>query len=600
MSRVQMQGRNTVTQELVTWLADSIDWAGEQSPVPVADVALYVRAPASAFVPVVPIICAITAPLATDILVEDVAYLIAGTITRPGTVVISGLGAATVVGLTWSMLWTPESGDVGSRALTATATDASNGTTSSASVTFTVDAALAFPAGVSPAVWHDGREQAWADAGATIEADAPAGIVQRIDEAAPLVGSWTAPTAAERPFRDAASIRYETIGSAGGYQLTRPSVVGVAGNSCTLMVAFVARDNHFAGPVMGLFRDATARVGIRLASDTLWIYYGGANFFTNSATPAMRIAPGKLNVITVVYTPTSIDVQLDADGTVTTASLSVSLPATAVSGAWIVGCDGASYLYGSVSHAFAVASQLTIGGADQVAAKAWLKAQPVPDAYPLDRVLIAFVGDSITRMTSASYGKGYPFLSLASVRTAGYPAEVCDTAVGGTGVTGLLAPTSDNQSLFLRASAFYSAARLDNVMVIALGTNDMASANSVAYILHGTGAASGSGLYPAIDAAVAQGWKVVVVTPGPRTDTMGISQATHDAKRDAVCSDLVANAPAHGVLAVVDTRLIANYGAPTDSNNTTYYSADKVHPINAGHALLHPPVAAAIIAALAA
>jgi lysophospholipase L1-like esterase len=42
-AKFQMQGRNTITQQLVTWLTDAPDWAGANAMVPVADVALSVR-----------------------------------------------------------------------------------------------------------------------------------------------------------------------------------------------------------------------------------------------------------------------------------------------------------------------------------------------------------------------------------------------------------------------------------------------------------------------------------------------------------------------------------------------------------------------------
>lgn len=451
--------------------------------------------------------------------------------------------------------------------------------------------AVPFPATVMPAVWLDGSRQAYSDLAGTVPISS--GLIRRINEAAPLSAAWTTPADDYRPLTDGNSLRFEIQNVGGGNELNRASAaVGVSADACTLVASYVARDNAYAGPLMGIFRCDDQKVGIRVASNQVWVYYGASSTWFTGVT----VAHGQRNTIAVRYSPTGVDLSVNAGGVITTASLSAAIAASSVAGAWRAGVDGTGNLYGSIPQALAVGRRLT--DAELTSLSAWAHAQPAPVAYPTDRPLIAFVGDSITRMTAADYGLGYPFLSLRSARTAGYLAEVCNTAVGGTGVTGLLAPISENQSLLLRASAFYSGARSRNVMVIALGTNDLANGNSVAYTLNGTGAAAGSGLYPAIDYAVAQGWRVIVIVPGPRTDVMTVSQATYDAARTSVCNDLVANAGAHNCT-VVDTRGIANFGGPTDSNNVTYYSVDKVHPINAGHALLAPSVAAAIQSLLA-
>jgi lysophospholipase L1-like esterase len=384
--------------------------------------------------------------------------------------------------------------------------------------------------------------------------------------------------------------------------MTRSDPGNVYRDACTIVVAYMARDNSFAGPLMGLLQDSTQYAGFRLGGNQP-IPNTSAGLFVSG----LLLAPGKLNVLAITYTPTTVTVKLDADGVVTTATTSVTTAHTLL-GSWNLGVDGTTYLYGSVTQAMVFNSALS--GADRDLAMAFAKAFPAPQAWPDDRVEIAWVGNSITRSTACDYAQSFPFLTLAAVRAAGYTnAENNNVAVGGTGVNklvdpinGALPPNSNN--LFQRAQTSYSATRIKNVMVIALGTNNLAAGdNDVEFILHGTGSLAatfpGSGLYPAIDAAVAQGWKVVVVTPGPRTDCDPGYQPTYNSRRTEVCNDLVANGPSHGAL-VVDTRGIANFGGPTDSNNTTYYSADKIHPNNAGHALLAPSVTAAVLAALAA
>jgi len=153
--KVQMQGRNTVTQAVVTWLADAPDWAGAQSPVPVADVTLYVRGRAA----LISIVCAITYPAPGATLHVGDTIVITGTISAAGTVVAeknaTTLGAAPVVGFGWSYSYTIQAGDIGSITFGATATATSGGATANApGVTVSVAAALA------PGLWLAGQSNA--------------------------------------------------------------------------------------------------------------------------------------------------------------------------------------------------------------------------------------------------------------------------------------------------------------------------------------------------------------------------------------------------------------------------------------------------------
>jgi hypothetical protein len=465
-----------------------------------------------------------------------------------------------------------------------------------------------FPGTVTPAAWFDGNQQAYSDLAGLVPVSS--GRIRRINEGSPMLGAWTAPTDNERPIRDSNSVRFECVGPAGGYRLTRPDPGGVYRDACTIVLAYVARDEHFAGPLMGGLQDSTQYAGFRNGSNQVFVNTSEGLYATG-----LLVAPGKLNVMSVTYTPSTVTVTLDADGVVTTASRATS-PTHTLLGSWNLGLDGSTYLYGSVSQGVIVASALSTTDRDAVIAYA--KAQPVPPAYPDDRVKIDWVGDSIPRATGATYGFAYPFLCLQAVRDAGYPAENCNVAVGGTGVNKLLDPINgalppNANNLYLRAKAFYSPTRIKNVLVLALGTNNLAGDNSVSFILNGTGTPNdaggttpfpGSGLYPDIDDAIATGYDtVIVIVPGPRSDNPSF-QATYNSRRAQVCNDLVANAASHGApgrpVIVVDTRSIANFGADGDSDNTTYYNTDKIHPTTAGHALVAPAVTAAILAGLAA
>jgi lysophospholipase L1-like esterase len=439
---------------------------------------------------------------------------------------------------------------------------------------------------VSPAVWFDGNQQAYSDLAGAVPVST--GLIRRINEPSPLAGAWTSPTDAERPIRDSNSVRLECIGTPGGYEMTRPAVGGLVLNACTLVFSFVARDCVNGSPGMGLVRTDDTVIGL-IATGTLWVYYGGTIWFTTLA-----IAPGAKNTIVIRYSPTGIEASLLANGVTTTQSLAVSLPATAIAGAWRLGVAGTAYLYGSVTQTFAVAR--TVDATERDALLAWTHAQVAPAAYPDDRALITYVGDSITRGVAASTNLTYPFRVLDSIRSTKPLTENCVTATPGISATGLILAGAG--TTYYESNRQYSASRVKNIMVVALGSNDLAGTNSSAFFLHGTAPPStpGSGIYPLCDDARSRGWKVVLIGVPPRSGSLGITQLEYNTKRAEANTDMAANWAAHAD-AFVDVRGITNYGADGDSNNTTYY-ADLVHPNNAGHGLLAPYVAAAVLSLL--
>jgi hypothetical protein len=442
-----------------------------------------------------------------------------------------------------------------------------------------------FPSTVVPAVWFDGNQQAFSDLAGTIPVST--GLIRSINDGATGTAVWTTSADNQRPFRDSNSLRFELNGSAAENTLVRPAISGIKRNNCTVVVSFVPRDSSYGGAMMGLFFDDTANVGVRIPSDAIWVWYNGTNYFT-----ALSQVPGVLNTIVIRYTSTTIDIKLNAGGVITTDSISgLTIPATDEGGNWYLGSDSTNGFYGSISQAMVIAR--TVSDSERDALLAWAGNQIIPPAYPNNRTLFSYVGDSITRMTACQYGLGYPFLCLEAVKTAGFVnSENCDTAIGGSGVTGILVPSINNP--FTYSTPFYSSARAKNIMVVLLGTNDLANNNGVAYTLYGTGGTN-SGLYPMCDAARAQGWKVVLLTIGPRSNVMSVSQGTYNSQRAAANADILTNGLANHADRVVDTTGIVNFGIDGDSNNGTYYSADLIHPLNTAHALLAPYVTAALL-----
>jgi lysophospholipase L1-like esterase len=431
---------------------------------------------------------------------------------------------------------------------------------------------VVFPASVVPAAWFNGNQQAFSDAAGSVPVSS--GLIRRINEPAAQGSFWSSATDAERPNRESNSVRYDFFSSAGGMRMTRPDPGSVYRDACTIVVAYVARDESFAGPLMGVLQDSTQFAGFRNGSDQVYVNTTAGLFPTG-----LIVAPGQLNVMSVTYTPTSIEIKLDAAGVVTSTTTSVATAHTLL-GSWNLGLDGSTYLYGSMSQGIVVPRAVSTSERD--ALMAWAKAQTVPLAYPLDRTLVAGVGDSITRGTGAVYGQVYLPLAIYNLRATKPLVEMSNCAIGGTGVTNILRAGST----LVRAQAFYNAGRVKNVMVVFLGTNDLANSNGVAYTLNGTGAPDGAGLYAACDAARAQGWKVIICTMLPRGDNPGF-EATFNAQRATFNADVRANWSSHAD-ALCDFALVSGMGADGDSNNATNYNSDKIHPTTVGQGLLEP------------
>lgn len=446
---------------------------------------------------------------------------------------------------------------------------------------------LPFPASVAPRVWLNGNEQAFSDLAGTVPVGG--GLIRRLNEPAAQGGAWISTSDPERPVRDSNAIRLELIGAAGGYEMTRPDVGGIPSNACTLVVSYVARDNALGGPVMGLLRADSLNAGVRVGGQNLWVYYGGgSNWFSS-----VKVQQAARNTAVIRYTPTGIDMKANIGGLISTDSIGVALGSAPIAGPWRIGLDGTAYLYGSVPQCIVVPRAVT--DVERDALLAWAHGQPADAAYPDSRILIGGVGDSITRGTATSYGSVYLMLALANIRATKPLSEACNCAIGGTGVTGLLAAGST----YTTARQFYSPTRTKNILVWLIGTNDIANGNSVAYTLYGTGGGPNDGLYRAMLDAKSRGWKNVLVTIGPRSDTpanggtMAVSQSVYNANRAAMNNDMAINWPLYAA-AFADTR-VPNVGIDGDSDNPALYSADRIHPIAAGHANLEPPVRAAIL-----
>lgn len=578
--KIQMQGRNTVTQQIVTWLADSVDWTGEQSPVPVADVVLYTRGQES--IEITAIVCSIDDPAAGAALVVLTTVTITGTINVPGAVVLTKtlgattttLGSATVVGLDWSYSYTLQIGDLGALTFGAAATATTGGSTADAAVSVTC--VSDFPATVLPSVvaWLDGRQPQYSDAAGTAVVSAVRATVRRINEPSPLSGNWQATDDAHSPVHDIAGLRPEIFGPS---TMTRSAGPNVDFRDSTLVVSFLSRCNVIqtqqgllALPNAGSGSD----YGLKIRGGILQLLRSGPVVFDTT----VPIASWVRTTLVVRYGASTVRIKkTQGPGLGTTTDYTASPGYAAITTgaslpkAWLPFADAFGF-YGSMPQAQLISREISDTEATDVAA--WVHAQTCPEAFPADVPLFAAAGDSITSITP-----GWAHLAQGGLRPT-YPGiELCNVAEFGS-------PTSSLAAQFASANQFYSASRSRHVLIIASGTNDIAG--SV------TPETARDNIFAIADAARAAGWRVTAAQllqryfPGDPTH-----QAAFDAKRTTL-NGYLSGGTAHFTIPCIDVSSLSGYSA----TDPTYFP-DGTHPSLAMYAVMAPLYQAAAAAMLA-
>jgi len=199
--------------------------------------------------------------------------------------------------------------------------------------------------------------------------------------------------------------------------------------------------------------------------------------------------------------------------------------------------------------------------------------------------LVAIIGDSIANGDQVGGWQTWAFRMLAEFSDTNPDVQLLNAATNGSGVPKV--KNSDYSDVVL---PWYSASRTKNVLVVAAGTNDLAGGIDLSDIL--------DRYYGLLDSARATGWKTVACTILPRSDSsLALGLAGFEAERAAFNADIVAHWASHAD-ALADVAAIKGLGAAGDSDNTTFYSVDKIHPIAAGHALLEKVYRAAVVSQL--
>ncbi len=443
------------------------------------------------------------------------------------------------------------------------------------------------PAAISGlAFWMDGNAPSYSDADENYLTPPDSGRIRSIPEAPPLTGSWQAPGSAERPVRELGALSLKPIDTYTGFYLHNMAAT-LHTDGSTLAISFRPllgaggpAQGGISAPIDGSFES----LGLYFIGNQVGLYFNHTGRYLSR-----RLSRGAHTTIIVRFTATAIDVQYDIDGLRASENIALGgldCPATDPSCATIahetasnfyLGYDPGhiSDIYGYVSQAVGI--DRAVSDAEGKKLMNWLTAQPIPEAFPVTKPLVAILGDSIANGDQVPTYQSWAFrmlsdLSDTNLSETNPDIQLLNAATNGSGIPKV--KDSDYSNVVLPR---YSASRAKNILVVATGTNDLANGNNLSDLL--------DRYYGLLDAAHAAGWKVVACTVLPRSDASFVGAGGFEMVRTAFNTDIVKNWAAHAD-ALADVTAIARLGAAGDSDNSEYYSPDKIHPNAVGHALL--------------
>lgn len=426
------------------------------------------------------------------------------------------------------------------------------------------------------ALWLDANAQAFSDKDENFPVPADSGRVRSIPEPSPLTGSWQAPSPLERPIRALGAVDLRPVESTDGYGYYLQDTTGtIKTDDSTLAISYRTMNSNSAqGALTARIGDTSQVVGILFIGDIIGIRYASSLVFLKK-----HVARGLHTTMIIRFSPTGVNVQFDVEGF--RSSESVVAPVDhATASNFLLGYDGnlKSSMYGFVSQV--VGFNRAISDAETSRLMTWLHEQPIPDAFPVTKPLVAIVGDSIANGDQVPGWQSWGFRMLGNLADTHPDVQLLNDAVNGGGI-----PTVKNSTYSERVLPWYSAARAKNILIIAAGTNDLLSGTKKLQDILDR-------YYGLLNAARATGWKTVACTVLPRHDGVVDGPTGFEAARQAFNADLRAHSSSYDALA--DVAAITGLGAAGDADNTAYYAADKVHPNPAGHALLEPVYRAAV------
>lgn len=278
------------------------------------------------------------------------------------------------------------------------------------------------PPAANMVLWFDGDQPAFSDAAGTVPATVGNGRVRRINQAAPLTGSWLAPAPGAfdfRPFRDLGAANWQ-CGSQNN--MAQPAGPVFAGNNYTLALAFVPYSANGGGSLqLGMLAggtDGAGNFGPGLSPSigdptvqNIQTFTKGAGFMTGLTCV---VGAAAVLVITGDATGTTVRLSIDGGAFTTAFKADAALPATNVANLVLGQIASPINLQASVSHLIAYNTALTGSALAQL--QSFLQAKAGAMAAPVTVPMLWNLGDSNTvPYGSTTQQLGYLYASQNSL-----------------------------------------------------------------------------------------------------------------------------------------------------------------------------------------
>ena len=438
-------------------------------------------------------------------------------------------------------------------------------------------------------VRFDGTQTAYEDLAHTVEAAPPFGRVRSIPMPTPLSGNWIAPSDAERPTKTDSSVLMVPI--ALDYPLHDCQYLQIAtpgvrpADNCTVGISFRPLATY-GQQTQALLWDGVA--GLGLVGNQIIAYYNGSNQFATGillGNVGVNLdgpnGAGKEVRAYATFTPSGVDVYVNDNGVISTASLAVSIASTSL-GTFKLGFAGTGFGNMIVGQA-SVSPALTTG--QRTALDNYFAFAGVDPAFPLDQAFIGVIGDSIQAPTGTNVPGSWPARIMGYLRDAHPGARMANAAYGGSGVPPL---TGNNSTQTKSIDALLSPDRTaPQIVIIDLGTNDIVGDATDA----GVDAALAK-LYLLADHLVARGAAVALCTVLPRSQGLGsFTQTQINHGIDRWNASLASVGLTHAQY-LVDQNVVGSIGEPgvgaaAGASAGAFY-VDGIHPTYNGHCSLTP------------
>ena len=435
------------------------------------------------------------------------------------------------------------------------------------------------PLPVTPLWWVDGRSAMYSDTSGAVLAAPFAGRVRRVNFGLPAIGNAQAPSDQLRPYRENTDTNHQ-VGA--GHYLNAVASADCSQASVTVAFGGTVRDKPEGSPqclVCNGFRLKIMTFSANIPS----INYSDTGGFWQP-NPALQLPLGVPFTVVFRLTATSIKATLVVDGVRTDYSTNVAVAALNLPAAnWFIGWDGTTAgdqrLHGTCGQALVIPQALSDRANDDLVN--WLSGLPQQQRYcPPEVPLIVVAGDSIARGGALLYGvplsQTWAMIAQQNIE-ATQPVNLVNVSVSGIGIAQM------RDSVFpITGGLFYNAARARNVLIMPIGTNDIATSGH-------TGAVTLADYYAFARNVIAEGWEPVACTILNRN-----AGGFFNVEQPIFNTALRAGWAANGFVALADVQAIPQLANPLD---LTYFS-DGIHLTVTGQAIAEAVYEAAIQAAL--